>query len=95
MTIQVIDDKHDKCNGNDGDAENADNDVHGAMKTQIPLAEVYNDARRNVIVAIIIAGGEDIPEVCIFFANRLLRANRAVKVDRHEHRATILRLHDG
>lgn len=49
---------------------------------QIPLAEVYNDARRNVTVAMIIAANQDISEVCIFFANRLLRANRTVKVDR-------------
>lgn len=61
----------------------------GSLLFQIPLAEVYNDARRNVIVAIIIAGGADIPEVCLFFSNRLLRANRAVKVDRHEKRAII------
>lgn len=49
---------------------------------QIPLAEVYNDARRNVVVAIVIAGNQEIPEVCLFFCDRLLRANRAVKVDR-------------
>lgn len=49
---------------------------------QIPLAEVYNDARRNVVVAMIIAGSQRVPEVCIFFCDRLLRANRAVKVDR-------------
>lgn len=49
---------------------------------QIPLAEVYNDARRNVVVATIIAGSQEIPEVCLFFCDRLLRANRAVKVDR-------------
>eukprot|EP00903_Cladosiphon_okamuranus_P020855 g19154.t1 len=49
--------------------------------SQIPLAEVYNDARRNVIVAITIAGNQEIPEVCLFFCDRLLRANRAVKVD--------------
>ncbi|CAM9825658.1 unnamed protein product [Ascophyllum nodosum] len=49
--------------------------------SQIPLAEVYNDARRNVTVAMIIAANQEIPEVCVFFANRLLRANRTVKVD--------------
>ncbi|CAM9908269.1 unnamed protein product, partial [Ectocarpus fasciculatus] len=49
--------------------------------SQIPLAEVYNDARRNVIVAMMIAGSQKIPEVCLFFSNKLLRANRAVKVD--------------
>ncbi|CAN0555985.1 unnamed protein product, partial [Ectocarpus sp. 8 AP-2014] len=48
----------------------------------IPLAEVYNDARRNVVVAMMIAGSQKIPEVCLFFSNKLLRANRAVKVDR-------------
>ncbi|CAN0080578.1 unnamed protein product, partial [Hapterophycus canaliculatus] len=48
---------------------------------QIPLAEVYNDARRNVVVAMMIAGNMEIPEVCLFFCDRLMRANRAVKVD--------------
>lgn len=56
--------------------------VPAQLAAQIPLAEVYNDARRNVTVAITIAGKQRIPEVCLFFCNRLLRANRAVKVDR-------------
>lgn len=57
--------------------------------SQIPLAEVYNDARRNVVVAMIMAANQEIPEVCVFFANRLLRANRTVKVDRYGVREVV------
>ncbi len=54
--------------------------------SQIPLCEVRNDARRNLITALLIAGFEDVPEVCLYFNGRLLRGNRAVKVsaDRFE-----------
>eukprot|EP00698_Gefionella_okellyi_P021731 TRINITY_DN7111_c0_g1_i1.p1 TRINITY_DN7111_c0_g1~~TRINITY_DN7111_c0_g1_i1.p1 ORF type:complete len:321 (+),score=62.79 TRINITY_DN7111_c0_g1_i1:805-1767(+) len=50
----------------------------GAM---IPLSEVYNDASRNLIVSMIIAGNLDVPEVCVWFQNHLLRGNRCKKVD--------------
>eukprot|EP01041_Mallomonas_annulata_P009949 gene9949-20685_t len=49
--------------------------------SQIPFCEVYNDARRNLIVSIIFATSSDFPEVCICFNDRLLRANRSVKVN--------------
>ncbi len=49
--------------------------------SQIPFAEVYNDARRNLIVSLIFCVQDDFPEVCICFNDRLLRANRTVKVD--------------
>jgi L-asparaginase len=49
--------------------------------SQIPFCEVYNDARRNLIVSIIFAISSDFPEVCICFNDKLLRANRAVKVN--------------
>lgn len=54
--------------------------------SQIPLYEVRNDARRNLLTAILIAGNEDVPEVCLYFNGRLLRGNRSVKVsaDRFE-----------
>lgn len=54
--------------------------------SQIPLCEVRNDARRNLITALLIAGKYDVPEVCLYFNGRLLRGNRAVKVsaDRFE-----------
>ena len=50
--------------------------------SQIPFFEVYNDARRNLIVSMILAAHSfDIPEVCVCFNDRLLRANRAKKVN--------------
>jgi L-asparaginase len=48
---------------------------------QIPLCEARNDARENLITALMIAGSCAIPEVCLFFGNRLLRGNRSVKID--------------
>lgn len=44
-------------------------------------AEVYNDASRNLVVSMILAGNLDVPEVCVWFANQLLRGNRCKKVD--------------
>lgn len=49
--------------------------------SQIPFHDVYNDARRNLIVAIIFAVNSDIPEVCICFNDKILRANRTIKVN--------------
>jgi len=48
---------------------------------QIPLSEVRNDARENLITALLIAANFKIPEVCLYFGNKLLRGNRAVKVN--------------
>lgn len=48
--------------------------------SQIPLVEIRNDARGNLITAILLAVEYHIPEVCIFFGNRLLRGCRATKV---------------
>ena len=49
--------------------------------SQIPFCEVYNDARRNLIVSVIFAATSDFPEVCVCFNDSLFRANRTVKVD--------------
>ena len=49
--------------------------------SQIPFCEVYNDARRNLLVSIIFAVTSEFPEVCICFNDKLLRANRAIKVN--------------
>eukprot|EP00607_Mallomonas_marina_P010216 CAMPEP_0182421400 /NCGR_PEP_ID=MMETSP1167-20130531/6774_1 /TAXON_ID=2988 /ORGANISM="Mallomonas Sp, Strain CCMP3275" /LENGTH=347 /DNA_ID=CAMNT_0024598499 /DNA_START=277 /DNA_END=1320 /DNA_ORIENTATION=- len=49
--------------------------------SQIPFCEVYNDARRNLIISIIFAQNCDYPEVCLFFNDRLLRANRSIKIN--------------
>ena len=48
--------------------------------SQIPLCEVRNDARANLITALTIAATFDIPEVCLCFGNQLLRGCRSVKV---------------
>ncbi len=48
---------------------------------QIPLCELRNDARENLITAMLIAANYPLPEVCLFFGNRLLRGNRSVKVN--------------
>jgi L-asparaginase len=51
--------------------------------SQIPLCEPYNDARSNLIMALIFASRDTINEVTIFFHDRLLRASRATKVNTH------------
>jgi L-asparaginase len=55
--------------------------------SQIPLCEVRNDARRNLITALLIAGHEDVPEVCLYFNGRLLRGNRSIKVSAEDFQA--------
>jgi L-asparaginase len=48
--------------------------------SQIPLCELRNDARENLITSLLIAANYPIPEVCLYFNNKLLRGCRAVKV---------------
>ena len=48
--------------------------------SQIPLCEVRNDARENLITSLLIASSYAIPEVCLSFGGKLLRGCRAVKV---------------
>ena len=49
--------------------------------SQIPLCEVRNDARSNLITSMLIAAEYPVPEVCLFFGDKLLRGCRSVKVD--------------
>lgn len=49
--------------------------------SQVPLAFPLTDALRNLTSAIVIAGTQPIPEVCLCFDALLLRGNRAVKVN--------------
>lgn len=49
--------------------------------SQIPFAEVRNDAYDNFLGALTLAGHYVIPEVTLFFQNRLLRGNRSSKVN--------------
>ncbi len=47
---------------------------------QLSLEHVRTDGREHIVTSIILAGTTKIPEVCIYFASRLLRGNRAQKV---------------
>ena len=44
--------------------------------SQVPLQKSHNDGIRNLLGAIYLAGACDIPEVCLFFDNKLFRGNR-------------------
>lgn len=48
--------------------------------SQIPLSEVYTDAKRNLIISMMFASNQEFTEVCIFFGDKLLRGCRASKV---------------
>jgi L-asparaginase len=50
----------------------------GAM---LPLVDLFNDAQRNLIVSVVLAATLDLPEVCVFINDKLLRGNRTVKVN--------------
>ncbi len=47
--------------------------------SQIPLDEVRSDAIENLVNALLIAAHDPIPEVCVYFGDRLLRGCRTVK----------------
>ena len=47
--------------------------------SQIPLCEIRNDARDNIITSLLIAASDRIHEVCLYFGGKLLRGNRAIK----------------
>lgn len=49
----------------------------------IPMREPFNDARRNLIASIMFAVQLELSEVSIFFNDKLLRGNRAVKAETH------------
>lgn len=52
--------------------------------SQIPLCEIRTDARDNVVTAMMLAGNYQIPEVCLYFGNKLLRGNRSTKISSDE-----------
>lgn len=51
--------------------------------SQIPLCQIRNDARENLITAMLIAGYHRVPEVCIYFNGKLFRGCRSTKVSAH------------
>lgn len=48
--------------------------------SQIPLFEIRNDARDNLIASMMLATNSKLREVCLYFGNTLMRGNRATKV---------------
>ncbi len=48
--------------------------------SQIPLSELRNDASDNIITSLWLAAHASLPEVCVYFNQRLLRGNRTQKV---------------
>ncbi|ETV67693.1 hypothetical protein, variant 2 [Aphanomyces astaci] len=50
--------------------------ISGAM---IPLHFPHSDARRNLIMSVLCAASLEIPEVCIYSNDKLLRGNRTTK----------------
>ncbi|PIA18119.1 asparaginase-domain-containing protein, partial [Coemansia reversa NRRL 1564] len=49
--------------------------------SQVPIAEMRNDGIENFLGALTIAGHFVIPEVSLYFNNKLFRGNRSVKAD--------------
>lgn len=48
--------------------------------SQSPMLELQNDATENLLGSLVVAGHFMIPEVCLYFNNRLFRGNRCIKV---------------
>lgn len=48
--------------------------------SQVPLEELRNDARENLIASLQLAASAELHEVCVYFSGLLLRGNRATKV---------------
>ncbi len=62
--------------------------------SQLPLGVLRTDGRENLITSIEIAAHKDeetpvVPEVCIYFENRLLRANRTTKYNAENFNAFV------
>ncbi len=62
--------------------------------SQLPLGELRTDGRENFITAIEIAAAKEdntplVPEVCVYFENRLMRGNRTVKYNAENFNAFI------
>ena len=52
--------------------------------SQIPIGRVRSDAKENIISSLILAAECKVPEVCLYFGNKLLRGCRATKVSSDE-----------
>lgn len=52
--------------------------------SQIPLSCSRNDAKDNIITALLFAAHYPITEVCVYFGSRLMRGNRSQKISAHQ-----------
>lgn len=48
--------------------------------SQIPIFESRSDGKDNFLLAVLFAGNFVIPEVTVFFGNKLYRGNRTIKI---------------
>eukprot|EP00066_Takifugu_rubripes_P026271 XP_011615537.1 PREDICTED: 60 kDa lysophospholipase isoform X1 [Takifugu rubripes] len=55
--------------------------------SQVPIYQVRTDGIDNLLGALLIAGQFVIPEVCLYFHNKLYRGNRVTKVDNRSFNA--------
>lgn len=55
--------------------------------SQAPMVELQSDATENLLGSLIIAGHFMIPEVCLYFDNKLFRGNRATKIAASDYAA--------
>ena len=55
--------------------------------SQLPMRQLQSDATDNLLGSLVISGHFMIPEVCLFFDNKLFRGNRATKVSATEFAA--------
>ncbi|KAM9842809.1 60 kDa lysophospholipase-like [Aulostomus maculatus] len=55
--------------------------------SQVPIYQLRNDARDNLLGALLISGQYLIPEVSLYFYNKLYRGNRTTKVDAEDFSA--------
>ncbi len=49
--------------------------------SQIPLCEIRNDARENLITSLLVASRLPVPEVCLCFGPHIYRGCRSTKID--------------
>ncbi|KAL5334388.1 asparaginase-domain-containing protein [Aspergillus crustosus] len=54
---------------------------------QAPMLELQNDATDNLLGSLVVAGHFMIPEVCLYFNNKLFRGNRSTKVAASDYSA--------
>lgn len=55
--------------------------------SQSPMLSLQNDATDNLLGSLVVAGHFMVPEVCLYFNNKLFRGNRSVKVAASDYAA--------